>query len=127
MVRIIILVIFFIPLLASGEQRAILKSSQELGIQLSVKAQENIGIKTTAFKNSKNLLIPKKAIVYSMDKIGIYRMRDSWFKFIQIEIISKEGSNFIIKTAELKLGDYVVIDGVPLLRVSEMEAFTKED
>lgn len=98
-----------------GKGKAVIAANEEKGIQLSTEAQKMIGIRLAPVDQSP---IPKAAIVFYQDRRAIYVLRDNFFR--RIELKAGESS---IPLNQLKASDQLVIDGVALLRASELEAF----
>lgn len=110
----------------AGPTMAVQGANLKDGIRLTEKAKEVIGIKTEKL-SAGSFSAPKSALVYFGDKVGVYRFRDGWFKLIEIRVVSKKEESVSLTSTELKDGDQIVITGVALLRVSEMDAFGGEE
>lgn len=106
-----------------GPGKAITAASKQTGIQLSEKAVQTLGLKTTTIESQNIHRLSPKAVVSFQDEMGVYRLRSGWYKLIEIEISSKSAQEIVVKSAELKPGDQIVTEGVGLLRVAELEAF----
>ncbi len=127
----LIYLLFFMSLISVGfptfsEERAgkaVYETSAELGMKLNEKALKNIEVQTKKISPSNDQVIPLDSIVNFQDQIGVYRLRDGWFKLINIEILNKDNRQATVRTNELKGGDDLVIHGADLLRVAEMDAF----
>lgn len=104
------------------EGKAVYEMSSDLGIKLTEKAIINIEVKSSKIDANNQLKIPSDALVYFQDQIGVYRLRDGWYKLIPIKVLKKDGNSVAIQKSEFKAGDEVVIHGADLLRVSEMDA-----
>lgn len=107
-----------------GPGNAVTAANPETGFQLSEAALKTLGIRTQALLA--NNTFPKQAIVYFKDETGVYRLRDGWYKLIEGD--TEPQANRIRftphKRQDLRAGDQVVIEGVPLLRVTELDAFS---
>lgn len=115
----------FVGSIARGEERpgkAIFETSSELGMKIREKALANIGVTTVDLPNL-NASIPIGALVSFQDKVGVYRLREGWFKLVRVEVIRSSEKEVAVRSSELKLGDKIAVHGVGLLRVSEMDAF----
>lgn len=109
-----------------GPGNAITAADERTGIQLSDKAQKALEIRLQPISES----LPKHAIVTFKEETGIYRFRDGWFKLIEGKVIDAGNQRVIFRPRhphDLKKGDQVVINGVPLLRVAELDAFAGEE
>lgn len=109
----------------AGPNMAVQEASLKEGFKLAEKAKEVIGVKTKTV-GAKPYTIPVEALVYYGDKLGVYRLRNGWFKLIEIQKISKNNKTISLSSSELTEQDQVAITGVALLRVSEMDAFGGE-
>lgn len=102
---------------------AILEASAEKGLRLSEKAQQTIGLAMAKTTPSDRQSLPLSALVYYQDHVGLYRFRAGWFKLLEVQLLEKGSSQASVRTKDLAPGDQIVVGGVPLLRVAEMEAF----
>lgn len=110
-----------------GPENAVTAANPEAGLQLSDEAFKTLGIKTQPLPADN--IFPKQAIVYFKDETGVYRLRDGWYKLIEGEAES-QGNRVRFtphKRQDLRAGDQIVVDGVPLLRVAELDAFSSGD
>lgn len=110
----------------AGPNMAVQEASLKDGFRLTDKAKEIIGVKTKAL-SSKPYVVPLSALVHYGDKLGVYRLRDGWFKLIEIQKNNKGSTDVSLDNSEFKDGDQIAIEGVALLRVSEMDAFGGEE
>lgn len=111
----------------AGPNMAVQEASLKNGFRLATKALEVIGVKTTKL-GARPYSINRKSLVYYGDKVGVYRLRDGWFKLIEVKVEKKStSSQFIMDAQDLSPSDEVATDGVALLRVSEMDAFGGEE
>lgn len=89
---------------------AVLESSESLGFRLAPQALQTLGIETLEFHGID--AIPASARVYSQDEIGVYRLRDGWFRLIHLD-----------QPEELRKGDAIAVRGAAFLRVTDMSLF----
>lgn len=110
-----------------GPGNAVTAANPETGFQLSDEAFKTLGIKTQALPG--NNTFPKQAIVYFKDETGVYRQRDGWYKLIEGKAESQGNRVRFVphNRQDLRAGDQIVVDGVPLLRVAELDAFSSGD
>lgn len=109
-------------------EKAILEVSQADGIRISDKAIKTLEIVTNSLSpGSESFSIPPSAIIHSLDKVGVYRLRNGWFKFIEVKMLERSSKRTTVYSSELHSSDQVVIQGVALLRVTEMDAFGGEN
>ncbi len=109
---------------ASTKAKAILEASPENGIKLADVALKRLNIQFLAISDVGSVKIPIDAVVHSLSRVGIYRLRDGWLKLIPIKAFSDTGQRtVIVHSSELSIHDKVVVQGAALVRVAEMEAF----
>jgi hypothetical protein len=106
--------------------KAVLEANVESGFRLSEKATASIQLKFQAATPGQSQLIPRMALVHYQDQIGIYRLRNGFYKLLPIRIASQNQNKVSIEFADLKTGDQIVTEGVALLRVTDMDAFGGE-
>ena len=102
--------------------KAIVATSETQGFQLSKKASETLRLKTDPIEGSGNYTVPKQALVRFQNQTGIYRFRENWIKLILVQVKSETHSTYTLQTNDIKKGDQVVTQGVPLLRVADLDA-----
>lgn len=108
-------------------EKAVIATSEKDGMKLSDAALKTIEVKTEKISSTEgSFQVPISSLVYSLDRIGIYRQRSQWIKFIPVEILKKHNPS-TIKTTDLQSGDLIIVQGVPLVRAAEMEAFQGEE
>ncbi len=107
-----------------GPHKAITAANKKDGIKLSPSALKTLGIESFTLRgNTNRQTLPLKAVVFFQDELGVYRMKDGWFKLIEVSLISKTSTEAIILSDILKSGDHITLNGVPLLRAAELEAW----
>lgn len=106
-----------------GPDKAVTAASKEMGIQLSEKAIDALEIKTAPVKSGKDIELPDSALVLYQAESGIYVFRKGWFKLIPVHVLSKKPQTVRVDSSQIQTGDQVVVSGVPLLRVAELEAW----
>lgn len=122
----LILSLTLLPSIGLSEERpgkAVFETSPEQGMKLTEKALKNIEVKTTKAVSGSQYLLPLESLVYFQDQVGIYRLRQGWFKLVKVEVMKKRGKESLVRTNEIQSGDEIAIHGADLLRVSEMDAF----
>lgn len=104
-----------------GPDKAVLEADPKKGFRLSEAAAQRIGVKL-AKVTSVPAKVPPQAIVRIKDEIGVYRVRDGWFKLVHGEV---EGSVFRPeKEGDLRVDDQIAVSGIGLLRIAELDAFS---
>lgn len=109
----------------AGPKMAVVEANHKDGFRLAENAKKVIGLGVKP-PGSSPYKIPKGAVVYYGDRIGVYRLRDGWFKLVEIQKISDSNSETTISSSDLKTSDQIAVEGVALLRVSDMDAFGGE-
>lgn len=109
----------------AGPTLAVLEANLKDGFRLSDKAKKVIGLVTKPL-GLKPHVIPPSAVVNYGDRVGVYRLRNGWFKLIEIKNSDELQGSVATSSAELKDDDQIAVEGVALLRVSEMDAFGGE-
>lgn len=112
----------------STDKAAVIRASKKLGIQLSGKAQKIIGIKLKPVIHLKEsagheFLVPRQSLVFYEHAVGLYMKRDNWFNMLNVIVIKQKKNYIHIKAPLLRRRDFIVIKGVPLLRLAHLEAF----
>lgn len=107
-----------------GPGKAVEAANEKEGFKLSEKAQKGMSL-TFAKVTSNNLTVPAQALVSFQDFSAIYRLRDGWFRLVEVEP-NFHGQSATFATKELKSGDQVVIRGGGSLRVIELDIFGPE-
>jgi multidrug efflux pump subunit AcrA (membrane-fusion protein) len=110
----------------TGPAKAVLEANAERGMRLSEKAHKRLGIKTVRLMGTAPLRVPTLALVASKEEVGVYRLRDGWYKHVEVEVSGKERGSAMIRTGDLRPGDEVVVSGAPLLRVAELDVLGEE-
>ncbi|MBI4423515.1 MAG: hypothetical protein HY554_07305 [Elusimicrobia bacterium] len=111
----------------TGQGKAVLEASAKQGLRLSAKALKRLGIKTQRLSGSGGYRVPLPALVYSAEEVGVYRLRDGWYKHVDVEISSKDRDSAVVRSGRLRAGDELVIAGAPLLRVAELDVLGGEE
>jgi len=109
----------------AGPKMAVVEANLKDGFRLAEKAKKVIGL-AVKLLGSSPYKIPQSAIVYYGDRIGVYRLRDGWFKLVEIQKVLELNSETTISSSDLKTSDQIAVEGVALLRVSDMDAFGGE-
>lgn len=102
-----------------GPNNAVTAADEHDGIKLSPKTIKLIELKTELYDGQ---TIPKSALVFYQDKIGVYRLRDGWFKLVPVTF----NSQLLPQSKDLRSDDQIVTQAMGLLRVAELDAFSGE-
>lgn len=107
-----------------GPGKAVTAANENDGFKLSEKAKWNLNLSVENVEG-KTVTIPKKSLVRFLDFLAAYRLRDGWYRSIEVEpTINGEYATFSSK--EFKPGDQVVVKNTGLLRVVELDVFGPE-
>ena len=104
---------------AIGKGKAIEDVSEVKGLKLSTEALRTLKLQFKKVSGNK-VKIPKGALVVSLEKKGIYRYRDGFFKFLVAIIESEDSDSYTVFSKKLVEGDDIVTEGVGLLRVADI-------
>ncbi len=107
----------------AGPNFAITEANRKDGLKLSDKAIKTLELQYWSITSTQTHEIPSKAMVYFKDEAGVYRLRNGWFKLVETKPIRKSDTKVTLSTPELQAGDQIVINGVGLLRIAELEAW----
>lgn len=109
-----------------GPGFAVIEAQHDRGFKLSEKAHKTLGLELRKIQGTSVLTVPAGSLVFFKDEVGVYRVRDGWIKLIEGETETRGATarfNPKEKSA-FKPGDQIVTAGVPLLRVTELDAFS---
>ncbi|MAV91138.1 MAG: hypothetical protein CL676_06925 [Bdellovibrionaceae bacterium] len=107
-----------------GSGKAVTLSNEKEGFKLSEKAIRNLGISVKVVEGPV-VTIPKTSLVRYLDFVAVYRLRDGWYRSVEVEPYF-EGKNATFKSKEFKAGDQIVVRNSGLLRVVELDVFGPE-
>lgn len=108
-----------------GPGKAVLEAIEANGIRLSEKAIQNLNLRFAPVAENGTVKVQATALVKFQDFLAIYRKRDGWFKMVEVEPRIQNGIAFIT-SKDLKVGDEVVIENSPLLRVVDLDVWGPE-
>ncbi len=102
-----------------GAGKAIKEVDENKGFQLSSEAVKTLSLKLKAVHGS-TFRIKKDALVKSKNIKGVYRYRSGFFKFLPAKVVKKLSDGDVIEVKDVAFGDQIVINGVGLLRVTDI-------
>jgi len=111
---------------AIGKGKSIIEVHDKKGLKLSKEAIKTIELKLKRI-SGEIFQISKETLVTSKNLKGIYRYRNGFFKFLNVQIINNTNYGYVVKVEGWKYGDQVVISGVGLLRVSDVYSTDKSE
>lgn len=123
------LVLAFSPVSIKAEEnlkKAVSETSPTLGFRISEVALKNLGVAMFKIPSPSSVYIPASSFVYFQDNVGIYRVRDGWFKLIVLKSVNPKGITLRVDGGDFRPNDLIVLKGAALLRVTEMDAFGGE-
>lgn len=111
---------------AIGKGKAIEVVDEKKGFKLSKEAIKTLKLKLQnvdgdEFEISKSTLVSSKSIK------GVYRFRAGFFKLLSAKILKETKSGYKVKVAGVEFGDQIVINGVGLLRVTDVYSTDKSE
>ena len=107
--------------LNTGPDKAVLEASKEKGLKLSAEAIKTINLKLEPVHSGGPIEVPTKSVIFFQDFTGVYRVRDGWFKLIEVELGTQDVSKVSFSSKEFNNGDQIVIEGSPYLRATDMD------
>lgn len=107
-----------------GPGKAVEAANEKDGFKLSEKALRGMGL-TLAKVSSAQQTVPMQSLIRFQDFSAIYRVRDGWFRLVEVEP-SISGGRASFSSKEFHLGDQLVLQGGSLLRVVELDIFGPE-
>lgn len=111
---------------AIGKGKAIEVVDEKKGFKLSKEAIKTLKLKLQnvdgdEFEISKSTLVSSKSIK------GVYRFRAGFFKLLTAKILKETKTGYKVKVAGVDFGDQIVINGVGLLRVTDVYSTDKSE
>ena len=111
---------------AIGKGKAIVDVDEKKGFKLSKEAIKTLKLKLNTVDGS-SFKIKKKTLVASKNKKGVYRFRAGYFKFMQAKIIKELPNGYMVEVKGVDFGDQIVVNGVGLLRVTDVYSTDKSE
>jgi hypothetical protein len=100
-----------------GPDNSVIAWDRDQGFKLSRESLSTMGIETTSY--SPRLRPTKNVLVFFQDDIGVYRLRDGWFRLVRGTV--EEGQFVPSENGDLVPGDHVVSQGAGFLRITELD------
>lgn len=111
----------------TGPDKAVLEASAGQGLKLSDRALKRLGVRTERLSGRGPFRLPIEALVYSTEDVGVYRLRDGWYKHVDVAVSAKDKASVSVSSGELRAGDQVVVAGAALLRMAELDVLGGEE
>ena len=111
---------------AIGKGKAIEVVDEKKGFKLSKEAIKTLKLRLQnvdgdEFEISKTTLVSSKSIK------GVYRFRAGFFKLLNAKILKETKFGYKVKVAGVEFGDQIVINGIGLLRVTDVYSTDKSE
>jgi hypothetical protein len=111
---------------AIGEKKAIIQVDENKGFKLSKEAIKTLKLKLKTVDGDE-FKISKSTLVASKNTKGVYRFRGGFFKLLPAKILKKTNKEYKVKVSGVEFGDQIVVNGVGLLRVSDVYSTDKSE
>ncbi len=111
---------------AIGKGKAIEEVDEKKGFRLSKEAIKTLKLKLNTVDGS-SFKISKKTLVASKNTKGVYRFRAGFFKLLPAKITKELSDGYVVEVKGVDFGDQIVIDGVGLLRVTDVYSTDKSE
>lgn len=111
---------------AVGKGKAIEEVDEKKGFKLSKEAIKTLKLKLQNVEGDQ-FHIKKSTLVVSKDMKGVYRFRSGFFKLLPAKILKEEKGGYEVKVKGVDFGDQIVVNGVGLLRVSDIYSTDKAE
>lgn len=109
-----------------GPGKAVVAANERDGLRLSEQALRALGLVVQEVKTRDVHAAPAESLVHFRDELGVYRLRDGWFKLLRIKPFDRPGKEVRFRTSELKPGDRIVVRGAAFLRAAELDLASEE-
>lgn len=111
---------------AIGKGKAIVEVDEKKGFKLSREAIKTLKLRLQNV-DGPTFKIDKKTLVTSKDNKGVYRYRSGFFKLLQAKIIKELKNGYMVEVKGVDFGDQIVIDGIALLKVTDIYSTDKSE
>jgi len=99
---------------------------EKKGFKLSKEAIKTLKLKLQNVDGDQ-FFISKATLVASKDLKGVYRFRAGFFKLLPAKILKEKKDGYEVKVGGVDFGDQIVVNGVGLLRVSDVYSTDKAE
>jgi hypothetical protein len=108
-----------------GPTKGVIEAEPKLGFKLHERASANFKIEVMKLGASP-WRIPSSALVFAKEERHVYRLKDGFFKSIDVKILKREGASFLVSSSELSSGDQIVSAGTGFLAIVDEAVFGAE-
>ena len=109
-----------------GKGKAIELVDEEKGFKLSKEAIKTLKLKLKTVDGD-TFEVSKQTLVASKGDKGVYRFRAGFFKLLNAKILKEKSSGYQVKVKGVDFGDQIVINGVGLLRTTDVYSTDKSE
>ncbi len=109
-----------------GPEKGVTLFDEEKGFILSKEALKTFSVLSVVLQGPAPWNIPGSALLLSGGEKNVYRLRNGFFKRVDILILSRSSTSVVVRSAELSSGDQVVIQGVGNIRLAELDVTSGE-
>lgn len=106
---------------SSKIEKAVSAFDLRFGMKFTSKALTNMGLRLVGLTGKDAHRLPVGSLVHYQDKVGVYRLRDGWFKLIPVSAAPVTKLDAMVSSTELRPGDQVVTSGAAFLRLAELD------
>lgn len=106
----------------AGPGKGITELSARDGFKLSAEALKNFGLRYSRLNGGGPWVVPKSAVVHSVEETNLFRRRDGFFKRVDFRAEKSAGDRLTVDSGDLREGDEVVVMGLGFLRIAELAA-----
>lgn len=111
---------------AIGKGKAIEIVDEKKGFKLSKEAIKTLKLRLQNV-DSNEFEISKSTLVSSKNIKGVYRFRAGFFKLLNVKILKETKTGYKLKVVDVDFGDQIVINGLGLLRVTDIYSTDKSE
>ena len=111
---------------AIGKGKAIEIVDEKKGFKLSKEAIKTLKLRLQNVDGDE-FEIGRPTLVSSKSIKGVYRFRAGFFKLLSAKILKETKTGYKVKVAGVEFGDQIVINGVGLLRVTDIYSTDKSE
>jgi hypothetical protein len=105
----------------AGPDKAVTAFSKEDGFKLSPQAIEKMGIRFEFIQGKAPWRVPKEALVYLKQSVGVYRQFEGWMSFVLVKVDQKNSDSALIQSNDLEGGDGIAVRGAHFLRMTDAD------
>lgn len=108
-----------------GPDKAVLDASETEGLRIAPETLKLFDVRMSPIDGREKVAVPATSLVHFQDFSAVYRVRDGWFRMVEIEPEIKNDTA-LFSSKEFRKGDQIVVQNAALLRVVELDIFGPE-